>query len=180
MPLATSSEFRPLFNGKDLTGWKPHLKQPDNWRVKDGILIGSGPEASHLYSERGDYKDFHLRLSARINDRGNSGVYVRELRLVQFGLRRARNILTATSTSPRRRDGEREYRKPISGSNRPVIDVREPPVPASQWFKLDIKAERNRILVMVNDKITADYTDPERRFVEGHIVPRAALSRDAG
>ena len=25
--------FVPLFNGKDLTGWKTHPKQPGNWRV---------------------------------------------------------------------------------------------------------------------------------------------------
>ncbi len=69
-----------LFNGKDLTGWKTHPSQPGNWRVKKGILIGAGA-TSHLYSVRDDYKDFHLRVEARINDGGNSGVFFRS----QFG-----------------------------------------------------------------------------------------------
>ena len=46
------------------------------WHVEDGILIGSGP-ASHLFSERGDYENFHYRVEAMINDKGNSGQYFR-------------------------------------------------------------------------------------------------------
>src|SRR5262249_21983127 len=65
-----------LFNGKDLTGWKSHPQQPGNWRVEEGLLIGSGPgRVSHLFSERDDYENFHLRAEARINFRGKSGVH---------------------------------------------------------------------------------------------------------
>ena len=74
---APKEEFQPLFNGKDLTGWKPHPKQPGNWHVANGVLIGSGPALSHLYTERGDFTDFHLRVEARFNEGGSSGVYLR-------------------------------------------------------------------------------------------------------
>src|SRR6185503_12327299 len=97
------SEWVPLFNGKDLTGWKIHDKPSGGilevikiekngkvvgydgklkdstthlWRVEDGKLIGSGPP-SHLFSERGDYVNFHYRVDAMINDMGNSGQYFR-------------------------------------------------------------------------------------------------------
>src|SRR5262249_6765402 len=40
--------FRPLFNGKDLSGWKTGPKSPGNWRVEEGVLIGSGPSAGYL------------------------------------------------------------------------------------------------------------------------------------
>src|SRR5579875_3835381 len=69
-------KWTPLFNGKDLTGWKTHPKSPGKWRVEDGILIGSGP-ASHLFSERGDYQNFRYRVEAMINEGGNSGQYFR-------------------------------------------------------------------------------------------------------
>src|SRR5437773_1366561 len=94
-----------LFNGKDLTGWKIHpnpnpgaikkvieVKDGERltgydaetkdgktvhlWRVENGLLIGSGP-ASHLFSEKDDYTDFHYRIEAKINDKGNSGQYFR-------------------------------------------------------------------------------------------------------
>ena len=69
--------FVQLFNGKDATGWKTHPSQPGNWHVENGVLIGSGQTVSHIYSERGDYTDFHLHVEARINNGGNSGVYAR-------------------------------------------------------------------------------------------------------
>src|SRR5262245_16075752 len=92
-PKADDKGWVQLFNGKDLTGWKLHPnpnpqitglignekdgkviaihgKQKDGkvvplWRVEDGILIGSGP-ASHLFSERGDYRNFQYRVEAMI------------------------------------------------------------------------------------------------------------------
>src|SRR5206468_5742957 len=66
----------PLFNGKDLTGWKVYPSGTGKWKVEEGILIGSGP-ASHLFTERGDYTNFRFRVEAMINDHGNSGQYFR-------------------------------------------------------------------------------------------------------
>ena len=51
-------------------------KNPGKWRVERGILIGGGKEVSHLFSERGDYQDFHYRIEAKISDKGNSGQYL--------------------------------------------------------------------------------------------------------
>jgi hypothetical protein len=65
-----------LFNGKDLTGWKTHPDDKAKWEVKDGAIVGSGP-AGHLFSERGDYENFHLKFEVKINDKGNSGQYFR-------------------------------------------------------------------------------------------------------
>src|SRR5262249_16752263 len=65
-----------LFNGKDLTGWKVYPKGTGKWKVEDGVIVGSG-NASHLFTERGDYKNFHFKVEAMINDKGNSGQYFR-------------------------------------------------------------------------------------------------------
>ena len=45
--------WKQLFNGKDLAGWKVHPDRLGSWKVEEGILIGSGPGLSYLYSERG-------------------------------------------------------------------------------------------------------------------------------
>src|SRR5262249_14085948 len=68
-----------LFNGKDLTGWKVYPEGTGEWKVEDGVLVGSG-DASHLFTE-GDYDNFYYRVEAQINDAGNSGQYFR----AQFG-----------------------------------------------------------------------------------------------
>src|SRR5438552_16999640 len=64
-----------LFNGQDLTGWKTHPKNPGQWRVENGVLVSSGKDTSHLFSERDDYKDFHFRIGAKISHTGQSGHY---------------------------------------------------------------------------------------------------------
>jgi len=72
--------FRPLFNGKDLSGWK--LRKADGyagWSVKDGILVNDvsgGKHGTDLVSE-GKFRDFILRYEYKIAERANSGVYLR-------------------------------------------------------------------------------------------------------
>ena len=74
-----------LFNGKDLSGWKTRPEQPGTWEVKDGILIGRERQ-SYLFSDRGDYGNFHLRAEVKINLGGDSGILFR----APFQLRRGR------------------------------------------------------------------------------------------
>src|SRR5262249_36987338 len=61
-----------LFNGKDLSGWRTHPDQPGSWRVEEGLLVGRGPQ-SHLFSGRGDFENFHLRVEVMINNGGGNG-----------------------------------------------------------------------------------------------------------
>jgi WD40 repeat protein/nitroreductase len=157
--------FVTLFNGKDLNGWKTHPDQPGNWRVENGILVGSGSPSSYLYSERDDYKDFHLRVEARINDSGDSGVFFR----AAFG---------AAPEIPRGYEAQianrnRELNKTGSlyaGDATPVVSIREILVPSADWFTQEVIVEGNHILIKINGKTTADFTDEKRRFTSGHIA----------
>jgi DNA-binding beta-propeller fold protein YncE len=166
---ASSRGFVPLFNGNDKTGWKTHPSQPGNWRVENGILSGSGPGASHLYTSREDYTDFCLRLKARVNDRGNSGVYVR----APFG-----PALPAKGpTWPR--GYEAQINSAHSDPNKTgslylgsdvLVGVHETPVFPGQWFDMEVTARKDRIVVKVNGEITAEYIDKKHRFSRGHIA----------
>lgn len=78
--------FIPIFNGKDLTGWKGNT---DLWTVRDGAITGetkSDTKLTHntflVYTNR-EFGDFELRLSYRIVG-GNSGVQYRS-KYVQDG-----------------------------------------------------------------------------------------------
>jgi Domain of Unknown Function (DUF1080) len=74
-----------LFNGKDLTGWKPVLDKPEadpakTWSVKDGILHCTGEPRGYIRTERDDYENYHLRVEWRwpegTGERANNGVLV--------------------------------------------------------------------------------------------------------
>ncbi len=158
---AARAGFVPLFNGKDLTGWKPHPNQPGNWRVENGVLIGSG-SASHLFSDRDDYKDIHLRVEARINSGGNSGVFFR----TQFGPAFPAGYKAQINST--HKDPYKTGSLYMHGG--PTIGVGPSPVPPNQWFLLEVIASGNHIVISVNGKTVTDHTDDARRFTTGHIA----------
>jgi hypothetical protein len=83
MPAAWSADkeapegFEPLFNGKDLTGWK--VNKGGNmkvWGAEDGILYVQGTGGGWLMTEK-EYADFDLQLEYKVPEKGNSGVALR-------------------------------------------------------------------------------------------------------
>jgi hypothetical protein len=68
--------FQPLFNGKDLTGWKVHDGQMTSWGAENGILYTSGSKGGWLMTEK-EYSDFEIRLEFKVPEKGNSGVALR-------------------------------------------------------------------------------------------------------
>jgi hypothetical protein len=65
-----------LFNGRDLTGWKPRAKDVKNgWAVRDGVLANVTP-GTDLFTER-TFTDFRLRAEFRYPKGSNSGIYLR-------------------------------------------------------------------------------------------------------
>lgn len=77
---AADEQGTPLFNGKDLTGWKPFLdpkstaKPEEVWSVKEGVLICKGKPSGYLITDK-DYENYVLTLEWRWEGKGgNSGV----------------------------------------------------------------------------------------------------------
>lgn len=69
--------FKPLFNGKDLTGWKVRPgDKADVWGADNGILYVNGGGGGWLMTEK-EYSDFELRLEFKLPKAGNSGVALR-------------------------------------------------------------------------------------------------------
>jgi Domain of Unknown Function (DUF1080) len=77
--LAGEGEFRPIFNGRDLTGWEGDHRY---WSVRDRCIRGETTLAAlpvgntFLIWRGGQPRDFELRLKFRIRN-GNSGVQYR-------------------------------------------------------------------------------------------------------
>jgi hypothetical protein len=66
----------PLFNGKDLTGWRMNDPSPAvEWKVEDGTLVspGHGPEIIN----DSKFEDFKLHIEFNAPPNSNSGVYLR-------------------------------------------------------------------------------------------------------
>jgi hypothetical protein len=77
-----------LFNGRDLSGWKPDVpardknpEAPDSFIVRDGMLVSLGVPRGHLLTEA-VYRDYRLEVEYRFPGKpGNCGVLVHASRL---------------------------------------------------------------------------------------------------
>src|SRR5688572_21526147 len=85
--LAADQGFRPLFNGKDISGWK--LRKPDghnSWSVKDGVLmntVNKGEHGTDLVTED-KFWNFTVRYEYKVPERANSGFYLRGRHEIQI------------------------------------------------------------------------------------------------
>ncbi len=67
--------YKPLFNGKDLTGWVNVNTKKDTWFVRDGILICTGHPIGVMRTDK-QYENFLLHVEWRhMEAGGNSGVF---------------------------------------------------------------------------------------------------------
>ena len=104
MPLEPG--FVPLFNGKDLTGWKGLVENPiirstmkpaeltkaqvkadeimrNEWKVEDGILVFTGKAYYNLCTVK-QYGDFEMIVDWKITEQGDAGIYLRGSPQVQI------------------------------------------------------------------------------------------------
>lgn len=188
-----------LFNGKDLTGWKMAPK-PGNgiaeltekkvdgkvvafegtvkgkkiplWRVEDGTIIGGGP-STHLFSERGDYVDFHYRVEAKINDHGNSGQYFRTKFEPGFPAGYEAQI-NATHGDPVKTGSlYPDSRTPLAKHRSEITVLDNAPHKPNEWFTQEVIAVGAKITILVNGKKTIEWTDPDALYKSGHFALQA-------
>lgn len=188
-----------LFNGKDLTGWKIHPntnpgafkqvvpiekngvvvgydgiqkkddKQVHLWRVEDGLLIGSGP-ASHLFSDKDDYDNFHYRVEAKINDKGNSGQYFRTAFGPGFPKGYEAQINATHSDAIRTGSLYPAFGKLSAEDRKKITVMNTAPHKADEFFTQEVIADGPHITILVNGKQTIDWTDPGNTYTKGHFA----------
>jgi hypothetical protein len=73
---AVPEGFTPLFNGKDLSGWKVMGGKMEAWGADNGILFVQGGGGGWLMTLI-EYDNFELRLDFKVPKMGNSGVALR-------------------------------------------------------------------------------------------------------
>jgi formylglycine-generating enzyme required for sulfatase activity/serine/threonine protein kinase/FKBP-type peptidyl-prolyl cis-trans isomerase len=159
--------FKPLFNGKDLSGWKKIPNQPGDWLVDGGNLIGrNGPGL--LLTEREDFENFHLRVQTRINTVGKGGIFIRNESgsnlLIPGALPNGYNVKITLDTDP---NAGSLYR---TGSLDGLVSVGENLVLAETWFLLEVIAESNQLRTKINGKEVVNFTDTRKKFSKGSIA----------
>jgi hypothetical protein len=159
-PALAADGWQPLFNGKDLTGWRANV-MPESFSVADGTLrVNATKESAHLFYV-GDlkegfvrFKNFELEATCRSEPESNSGIFIHtDMSTRDKALHLAKGYEIQLNSQAR------EKRK--TGSLYAVVDLDQSPVDESQWFRIRITVRDKRITVHLNDKQVIDYTEPE-------------------
>ena len=162
-PAEAQQGWVPLFNGKDLSGWKANVT-PEAYSVADGILVvhDTSPDIrSHLFYV-GDgkqpfvrFKNFELKIVSRGGEHSNSGIFFH----TDFSERDANKHL-AKGYEVQLNNSAADKRK--TGSLYQIVDLDKSPVDDTRWFEMHIIVNGKRITVNVDGKTVVDYTEPER------------------
>ena len=147
------SDFRPMFNGRDLAGWKVD-GAPGGWRVEGGEIVASGEgfaSSNFLISDR-DYRNFALRLEFLVGEGANSGIGVRALAGERVGGRSA-PLEVQIHDDEGLAIGEGEPTGSLFWSNggpmaRPTHQV--PLRPRGEWNRLEVEARGRLVYAAVN------------------------------
>jgi hypothetical protein len=138
----------PLFNGKDLSGWRLiDLNAVNGWSVRDGLLVNNpaqeeGKPHKNYGNLRtvGEFEDFNLKVEVRISKDQNSGVYLRGIYEVQVADTFGRTL-------------DPHNLGAVYSRITPTASAEKPP---GEWQTLDITLCDRHVTVVLNGKRIID------------------------
>jgi len=158
---AGAQEWRALFNGRDLTGWKAN-NDPESFRVESGILRVQSTQTfrAHLFfvgddsSRPARFANFELEAVARAEPNSNGGIFFHTDMTVRDAFKHLANGYEVQLNS-----AEKEGRK--TGSLYEIVDLDKSPIDERQWFTVRLVVVNKRIQVFLNGKQVVDYIEPD-------------------
>ena len=184
---AAEPGFKPLFNGKDLTGWDGN---PALWSVEDGCITGktAGPETlaynQFLIWRGGVVKNFELR--AKVKQSGNNtGIQYRSKELTEVGKWSVGGY--QCDIHPAAANNAMLYGEKAGGilgqngqsvvidpeGKRWVVAQRESvKVDVAEWHEYTVIAQGNRLVHKLDGQVTVEVVDHEeaRRSLAGILA----------
>ena len=155
--LAAEPKLEPLFNGKDLAGFKSE-GAAEFWRVENGVLIGENNAAQkghYLWTEK-EYGDFVLEFDVRFKGtmpRGaDTGIEMRNPKIqLQLGVSGG---LKVDMTGSWYTGGKERY--PEAGQAKEAKTLMKP---EGEWNTFRIQAKGDTFTCWINGRKASEYTD---------------------
>lgn len=143
----------PLFNGKNLDGWKVG-ENASTFSIENGAIKVAGPRAHLFYMgdvENHNFHNFEFKASVMTKPKANSGIYIHTQ--YQEGGWPAHGYEVQVNNS------QGDWKR--TGSLYDIVNVMETYVKDDEWYTEYIKVEGKRIIIKINDIVVVDYTEPE-------------------
>ncbi|HYT66336.1 MAG TPA: DUF1080 domain-containing protein [Vicinamibacterales bacterium] len=154
----------PLFNGKDLTGWKNYGEE--KWTVENGEILGQAVTKEYGYlGTEATYKDFEMRGKFKAEGSGNSGIFYH----ASINGTSINGVQVEVDPRPNMHTGglyETGGRQWIVWPN----PEGEAAMKVGEWNDVRFSVRGNHIMTWVNGVLALDYTDPAPKFSDGIIA----------
>ena len=163
--LVEAQEWQPLFNGRDLAGWRAN-NDAASFRVERGLLRVQSTQSfrAHLFYVGDDpdrparFTNFELVAVARAEPNANGGIFFHTDMSTRDALMHLANgYEVQLNSSPK------EPRK--TGSLYGIVDLSQSIADESQWFTLRIVVKGKRIQVYLNDDVKRQPPREGRRLL---------------
>jgi hypothetical protein len=155
----TDDSFKPLFDGKTLTGWEGNQKV---FRIEDKAIVGGTlkanvPRNEYLCTTK-SYRNFELRLRFKLlGDNVNAGVQFRSERVPK-----SNELIGYQADMGQHYWGclydERRH-KLLTG---PKAEEQKKLIHRDDWNDYVIRAEGRHVQLWLNGTKTVDYTEPDK------------------
>jgi len=143
-----------MFDGKTLNGWKSNDEVAGCFSVENGTLKVSGGRAHLFYlgaDGKAKFKNFEFKAKVMTTPGSNSGIYIH----TEFQDKGwpSKGYECQVNTS------HKDVKK--TGGIYAIQDVlNNAPAKDNEWFDYYIKVEGKKIVVTINGKTTAEFTEP--------------------
>jgi hypothetical protein len=156
--------WEPLFNGKDLSGWKNY--GDEKWTVQNGEILGEAVTKAYGYlGTEKTYKDFEMRGKFKAEGTGNSGIFYH----ASITGTSINGVQVEVDPRPNMHTGglyETGGRQWIVWPN----SAAEQAMKVGDWNEVRFSVRGNHIMTWVNGVLALDYTDPAPKFKDGIIA----------
>ncbi len=148
-----SEGWIPLFNGKNLDGWKISDK-PGTFSVRDGMIVVHGPRSHAFYVgpvQKANFENFEFKADVMTQPGANSGIYFHTTyQATGWPSKGYECQVNQTHGDPKK-----------SGGLYNVVNLFKTPVKDKEWYTQHIIVRGKHIVVRINEKFVVDYTEPE-------------------
>lgn len=161
-------QWKPLFNGKNLNGWKAY--GDETWVVNDGTILGesSSGKYGYLMTTR-NYKNFEIRLKFNCETEGNSGLFFHS-RITGENPKWGPDIVgMQAEIDPARHTGGLYESGGRGWVALPTASGEKAIKPIGQWNNLEVFVRGNHIVTHLNGVKIVDYVYNPARFTDGAI-----------
>jgi Domain of Unknown Function (DUF1080) len=165
----TKNRWAPLFNGKDLSGWKAH--GDEKWVVEQGTILGESTANKYGYlTTEKTYRDFDLRVKFKGEAEGNAGVFLHS-RIIGSNPEHGPDIegmQVEVDPNPDKHTGGLYESGGREWVAMPTAES-EKALKPGQWNELEVSVQGNHIRTRLNGVKVSDFTDPAPKFTDGVI-----------